>query len=596
MPAELRERIAASGGRQPALHPRDAGDRRRRPRRARGAAHAARAARARLDRLDPASAACSSAARSRARSSTAAPCKRSPRRAAGRRHGLAALVRQGADPPGPARSCPARTRSASSTSSSATPPTTRPPKTTPRRPPRAVRRLARTASASRVTEYEEILGHHLEQAYRYRAELGRRRRRDPRARRACSRRLAAAGLPRPRPRRPRRSGEPPRPRRRSSPAREPRADRGRARLVEPLAALMRVAEAETLLDQAARAAELLGDERLIARVNVEKAWLVVHATAEQWSESRCSRQVEEAIAVFERLGDDVALARALEVVTHVHLYYGRLSEVAAASERGYRHAERAQHVKEQGKHRLGREVADQWGPTPFDRIDELLEEDLAWARRTGSLGVEACATVQARRGARVARGSGGRKRARRPRDVRLRRARSANLGLRGARLLDLGADGRSRRRRGRGSARPTTCSPRRASAACSRRSRRSSPSASTGRDATTRPTTCSRRPPSWAQTTTSSPRCACGRAGRSSSARRGELDEAEAVAREAVALAAEAEFVDLRGDSLLALAEVLRLAGRKGEAAEAMRQALALWEAKGNVVYAGATRALLAEL
>ena len=79
-------------------------------------------------------------------------------------------------------------------------------------------------------------------------------------------------------------------------------------------------------------------------------------------------------------------------------------------------------------------------------------------------------------------------------------------------------------------------------------------------------------------------------------ARRGDLDEAEALAREAVALAAETEFVDLRGDSLLALAEVLRLAGRTDEAAEAMRQALALWEAKGNVIYAERTRALLAEL
>lgn len=47
---------------------------------------------------------------------------------------------------------------------------------------------------------------------------------------------------------------------------------------------------------------------------------------------------------------------------------------------------------------------------------------------------------------------------------------------------------------------------------------------------------------------------------------------------------------------MLALAEVLRLAERESEAAEAMQEALALWEAKGNVVYAERTRALLAEL
>ena len=41
-----------------------------------------------------------------------------------------------------------------------------------RRSARAVRRLARETSAGRMAEYEEILGYHLEQAYRYRAELG----------------------------------------------------------------------------------------------------------------------------------------------------------------------------------------------------------------------------------------------------------------------------------------------------------------------------------------------------------------------------------------------------------------------------------------
>ena len=64
----------------------------------------------------------------------------------------------------------------------------------------------------------------------------------------------------------------------------------------------------------------------MARVNVEKAWIVVHSTTEQWSESAVLAEVEQAIAVFERLGDDVALARALEVVDDVHPYFGRLSD------------------------------------------------------------------------------------------------------------------------------------------------------------------------------------------------------------------------------------------------------------------------------
>jgi hypothetical protein len=39
----------------------------------------------------------------------------------------------------------------------------------------------------------------------------------------------------------------------------------------------------------------------------------------------------------------------------------------------------------------------------------------------------------------------------------------------------------------------------------------------------------------------------------------------------------------------------MQLAGRSSEGGEAMRGALTLWEAKGNVAQAGRTRALLAE-
>jgi tetratricopeptide (TPR) repeat protein len=79
-------------------------------------------------------------------------------------------------------------------------------------------------------------------------------------------------------------------------------------------------------------------------------------------------------------------------------------------------------------------------------------------------------------------------------------------------------------------------------------------------------------------------------------ARSGRIEEAETTARKAVELARATEYVDLRGDSLLALGEVLHLAGRLDEAAEAMQEALHLWEAKGNVVFASRTSALLSEL
>ena len=78
-------------------------------------------------------------------------------------------------------------------------------------------------------------------------------------------------------------------------------------------------------------------------------------------------------------------------------------------------------------------------------------------------------------------------------------------------------------------------------------------------------------------------------------ARRDLAEEAEAMAREAVALAGDTEFVDLRAETLLALGEVLRLADRRDDAVAAIRGALDLWETKGNVVFAGRARRLLSE-
>ena len=65
-------------------------------------------------------------------------------------------------------------------------------------------------------------------------------------------------------------------------------------------------------------------------------------------------------------------------------------------------------------------------------------------------------------------------------------------------------------------------------------------------------------------------------------ARRGELAEAEALAREAVAVAETTDLLNTRGDTLADLGEVLALAGRPGEAAEVYDQAAELFRRKGN--------------
>jgi len=76
-------------------------------------------------------------------------------------------------------------------------------------------------------------------------------------------------------------------------------------------------------------------------------------------------------------------------------------------------------------------------------------------------------------------------------------------------------------------------------------------------------------------------------------ANRGEIEQAERLAREAVALAEETDGLNLHGDALLDLAEVLRTAGRPAEEAVAAERALALYERKGNLPSMARARAVL---
>ena len=79
-------------------------------------------------------------------------------------------------------------------------------------------------------------------------------------------------------------------------------------------------------------------------------------------------------------------------------------------------------------------------------------------------------------------------------------------------------------------------------------------------------------------------------------ARRGELDAAESLASEAVGLAEAGDFLQSHAEARMDLAEVLELSGCGEEAAEAVRRAVALYEAKGNIPAAELAWARLDEL
>jgi tetratricopeptide (TPR) repeat protein len=79
-------------------------------------------------------------------------------------------------------------------------------------------------------------------------------------------------------------------------------------------------------------------------------------------------------------------------------------------------------------------------------------------------------------------------------------------------------------------------------------------------------------------------------------AREGRFEEAEALARAAVAHAELTEFILVHANACRDLGEVLRLAGRLGDARLPLQEALGLYRQKGDRVSARRMRAALAEL
>jgi tetratricopeptide (TPR) repeat protein len=79
-------------------------------------------------------------------------------------------------------------------------------------------------------------------------------------------------------------------------------------------------------------------------------------------------------------------------------------------------------------------------------------------------------------------------------------------------------------------------------------------------------------------------------------ARRGELEEGERIAREAVTVIEETDEIDHQGQAWFDLAEVLELAGKVDEARTALLESVERFDRKGNVVMAERARSRLSEL
>jgi DNA-binding SARP family transcriptional activator/class 3 adenylate cyclase len=195
------------------------------------------------------------------------------------------------------------------------------------------------AAGERSTEYEEVLGYHLEQAYRYREELGSVDEAARAVAREAAERLGSAG---------RRALV-----RSDAPAGVnlisravallPPDDPLRVELVPNVRVVQgaggNLAWADRVLTEAVEAAATSGDRRLAAHALVQRGLLRLftdtEVTADELLES-----AERATAVLQELGDDLGLARAWRLKAQAHYLARRGGECAQASERALEHARR----------------------------------------------------------------------------------------------------------------------------------------------------------------------------------------------------------------------------------------------------------------
>jgi DNA-binding SARP family transcriptional activator len=454
------------------------------------------------------------------------------------------------------------------------------------------------ALGDRVGEMEEILGYHLEQAYRYRAELhgvddvalgladraglflgraGRSalRRGDTQAavnllERACA--LPAADE-------------------RASLELAPDLGRALFNTGEP-------ERAEAVLSHAIERSKALG-ERYIER----RAWIVdavsrLFGQSEPDDLAEMLHQTEESLRLFEEAGDDLALAHARFLLWDIHMCTGEAAYQRELAERALENARRAGSRLDEAWSLvyLGYALLD--GPTPVDEgvhscerlLEDLVSDPLGEATLDAFLAVlsamqsrfeDARVLIEKSRAAMHELGEGT-----------LAQVVPIVEGMSG-RVEALANDFEATEQATREAAE------RSAEIGLTRIYLEVSIDLARAMCAGGRPAECLRlldeiehlpAAPDWEQVVKGPSVRAL------ALARTGRLEEAEALAREAVGHAEGREFLGFHADALVVLAEVLQLAGKPEEPASALEEAVALYERKGNVVSADRSRALLEEL
>ena len=448
----------------------------------------------------------------------------------------------------------------------------------------------------RAIEYDEIVGYHAERAHRYLAELGPLDERGASLATLAADRLISAGL---------RSfdrGDPPAAGKLLSRAVALLSshDPQRLTLLHSLAVAQaesgRLDEAEAAFEEAIAAGRAAGDRRVELRATIRLQELRLMRSAEA-THDKALAEVERAIPALEELQDDAGLAEAFRLRGIVAFWAGRSEEALGVLERSVEHAQQAgdRRLELDVKHWMGLILRE--GPTPateaIDRISGLLrgyEDDPTFRSQTRRfLGV-----LEGMRGHFT--------------EARSLLAEGMNL----ARELGLTLDIASGLQRDTAYIAMLENDPRGSEEALRPAFETLQRIGDTGHLASvasdlaltllrgagreSEAIAIIEATEAWLieDDVDAQVRWAAARA--QALMRLGDMAEAERFARISVARAWATDYAELRGLSQESLAEILSRLGKREEAAEALQKAIAVYEAKGNVVSAAATRKALAEL
>jgi len=437
------------------------------------------------------------------------------------------------------------------------------------------------AAGDRAEEQEEILGYHLELAYRYREELGALTDEHRAIARRAAERLSAAGT-----RASARSDYPAAANlftRASSLL--PPDDPARIELILDLASVVEdEAQKDRIWTEAIDRARALADDRLLAQALVQR-WRWKLELVNDAGEAETD--AEWAIGIFERAGDERGLARAWSLKGEIGWVRSQAGAEEAAVEEVLRHARKAGDLGAEYNAfgALSRDIVR--GPTRADvgirRCEELMAQ-YANQRSVEASMFHALAHLTARRGDL----DQAREFARRYRDFFLDTGQHgmfdfsvevpydiemvAGEPAAAERWLKEGYDPLMAR-----GDRPPFLDAFLARAICGQdRWNDAEPHAEFAAASG-----------AWLATPLGKGSLARVRA------HQGRVDEGESLAREAVALLAGTDFLIDRADVFTDLADVLLVAGRAAEAADALDQAIALYEQKGDIVTPVRIRAML---